>query len=72
VELRHSFVSLLSDADVPLENISGLVGHRATTVTETIYRKQLRQSSMTGYGDGPHLPFGGSARIDYVMASGHP
>jgi integrase len=40
VELRHSFVSLLSDADVPLENISRLVGHRATT--ETIYRKQLR------------------------------
>jgi integrase len=42
VELRHSFVSLLSDADVPLENISRLVGHRVTTVTETIYRKQLR------------------------------
>jgi len=38
-ELRHSFVSLLSDAGVLLENISRLVGHRATTVTETIYRK---------------------------------
>ncbi|SRR5216683_3659678 len=42
-ELRHSFVSLLSDAGVPLENISRLVGHRATTVTGTIYRKQLRR-----------------------------
>jgi integrase len=41
-ELRHSFVSLLSDAGVPLEKISRLVGHRTTTVTETVYRKQLR------------------------------
>jgi site-specific recombinase XerD len=41
-ELRHSFVSLLSDAKVPVENISRLVGHRSTMVTETVYRKQLR------------------------------
>ena len=41
-ELRQSFVSLLSDERVPLEVISRLVGHRSTTVTETIYRKQLR------------------------------
>jgi integrase len=41
-ELRHSFVSLLSDADVPIEHISRLVGHSSTTTTETIYRKQLR------------------------------
>jgi site-specific recombinase XerD len=41
-ELRHSFVSLLSDAKVPIESISRLVGHRSTTVTETVYRKQLR------------------------------
>lgn len=41
-ELRTSFVSLLSDADVPLERISRIVGHRSTTVTETIYRKQIR------------------------------
>jgi integrase len=41
-ELRHSFVSLLSDAKVPIESISRLVGHRSTMVTETIYRKQLR------------------------------
>jgi len=41
-ELRHSFVSLLSDARVPIESISRLVGHRPTTVTETVYRKQLR------------------------------
>jgi len=41
-ELRHSFVSLLSDDGVRLEVISRLVGHRSTTVTETVYRKQLR------------------------------
>ena len=41
-ELRHSFVSLLSDARVPIESISRLVGHRSTMVTETSYRKQLR------------------------------
>jgi len=40
-ELRHSFVSLLSDADVPIERISRLVGHSRVT-TETIYRKQIR------------------------------
>ncbi|WP_019874379.1 site-specific integrase [Sporichthya polymorpha] len=41
-ELRHSFVSLLSDAGVPLENISRLVGHSGSTVTELVYRKQIR------------------------------
>jgi integrase len=41
-ELRHSFVSLLSDAGVPVEEIARLVGHSSTTVTETVYRKQLR------------------------------
>jgi hypothetical protein len=40
--LRHSFVSLLSDAAVPVEDIARFVGHRSTTVTETEYRKQLR------------------------------
>jgi integrase len=41
-ELRHSFVSLPSDAGVPIEQISRLVGHSGTTTTETIYRKQIR------------------------------
>jgi integrase len=47
-ELRHSFVSLLSDAGVPLENISRLVGHSDTTVTETVYRHQLRPILLQG------------------------
>ena len=36
-ELRHSFVSVLSDAGLPGEQISHLVGHRGATVTELVY-----------------------------------
>ena len=42
-ELRHSFVSLVSDAGVPWEDILRLVGHRSTTVTESVYRKRYAQ-----------------------------
>ena len=41
-ELRHSFVSLLSDSGVPIEQISRLVGHSGTAVTELVYPKQIR------------------------------
>ncbi|WP_426501263.1 tyrosine-type recombinase/integrase [Streptomyces sp. D54] len=41
-ELRHSFVSLLSDHGIPLERIAMLVGHSSQTTTEAVYRKQLR------------------------------
>jgi integrase len=41
-ELRHSFVSLLSSSGVPIEDISRLVGHVSTSVTEKVYRKELR------------------------------
>ncbi|MBW1601778.1 site-specific integrase [Streptomyces sp. JJ66] len=47
-ELRHSFVSLLSDSGVPLEEISRLVGHSGTAVTELVYRKQIRPVIQTG------------------------
>ncbi|MBP0460825.1 site-specific integrase [Streptomyces montanisoli] len=47
-ELRHSFVSLLSDSGVPLEDISRLVGHSGTSVTERVYRKQIRPVIQTG------------------------
>jgi hypothetical protein len=40
--LRHSFVSLRSDARVPIEQIARLVGHSGTSVTEQGYRHQLR------------------------------
>jgi integrase len=39
-ELRHSFVSLLSDNGVSLEDIADLCGHSGTT--EKVYRHQLR------------------------------
>ena len=42
-ELRRSFVSPLSDADVPIEQISRLVGHSSSTTTETIYRNLFAQ-----------------------------
>ncbi|MFE1399247.1 tyrosine-type recombinase/integrase [Nocardiopsis dassonvillei] len=41
-ELRHSFVSLMSEKGVPLEAIARLVGHSSTSTTETVYRKELR------------------------------
>ena len=47
-ELRHSFVSLLSDHGLPLEEISRLVGHSSTAVTELVYRKQLRPVVQSG------------------------
>ncbi len=47
-ELRHSFVSILSDQGVPLEEISRLVGHSSTSVTEEVYRKQIRPVIQTG------------------------
>jgi integrase len=47
-ELRHSFVSLLSDHGLPLEEISRLVGHSSTSVTETVYRKQIRPVLQSG------------------------
>jgi integrase len=47
-ELRHSFVSLLSDGGVPIEEISRLVGHKSTLVTELVYRKQLRPVIQSG------------------------
>jgi hypothetical protein len=47
-ELRHSFVSRLSDSGVPIEEISRLVGHRSTVVTEIVYREQLRPVIQSG------------------------
>jgi len=41
-------VSLLSDSGVPLEEISRLVGHSGTSVTELVYRHQIRPVIQTG------------------------
>lgn len=47
-ETRHSFVSLLSDSGLSIEDISHLVGHKGTQVTELVYRHQLRPVIQTG------------------------
>lgn len=60
-ELRHSFVSLLSDSGVPLEEISRLVGHSSTSVTELVYRKQIRPVVQTG-----------AAAMDEIFGDGRP
>lgn len=47
-ELRHSFVSILSDSGVRIEDIAELCGHAGTRVTEAVYRHQLRPVLLNG------------------------
>lgn len=47
-DLRHSFVSLMSAEEIPLEEISRLVGHSSTDVTEQVYRQELRPVLQAG------------------------
>jgi integrase len=46
--MRHSFVSLLSDNGMPIEQIARLVGHTSTAVTETVYRQKIRPVMLEG------------------------
>ena len=46
-ELRHTFVSLLSDSGVPIEQIADAVGHSSTRTTKVVYRHQLRPVTRT-------------------------
>jgi integrase len=48
--LRHSFVSLLSTTGLLIEDISHLVGHATTRVTESVYRKEPRAVLTRGTG----------------------
>ena len=47
-ELRRSSVSILSAHDVWFEDISDLVGHSSTSVTETVYRHEIRAALING------------------------
>lgn len=48
-ELRHSFVSLLSNhGGVSVEEIARLVGHATTAVTQKVYRLELRPMLIEG------------------------
>ena len=47
-ELRHTFVSIASEAGVAIEEIAALAGHSNTRTTELVYRKELRPVLRTG------------------------
>ncbi len=47
-ELRHTFVSIASEAGVTIEEIAALAGHSTTRTTELVYRKELRPVLRTG------------------------
>src|SRR5215472_1127841 len=47
-ELRHTFVSIMSENGVPVEEIARLAGHDRTTTTEVVYRHELRPVIATG------------------------
>ena len=40
-EQRHTFVSVLSDSGVDIEQIADVVGHVNSTVTKAVYRYQI-------------------------------
>jgi integrase len=40
-EQRHTFVSVLSDSGVDIEQIADAVGHVNSTVTKAVYRHQI-------------------------------
>jgi integrase len=42
LDLRHTFVSLMSADGVPVEEIARLAGHNRTATTELVYRHELR------------------------------
>jgi integrase len=47
-EMRHTFVSIMSEAGVPIEEIARLAGHSSSVTTERIYRRELRPTIGTG------------------------
>jgi hypothetical protein len=65
----------LSDAGVPVEKIARLVGHIATTTTETVYRHQIRPVVMGGAEVMDQLCPAGTAMLSYSfgysVAKGH-
>ena len=47
-ELRHTAISLLSDAGVPLERIADMAGHTTTAMVERVYRHPVTESISAG------------------------
>jgi len=69
-ELRHSFLSVLSDAGVSQEQISQLVGHSGTTVTELVYQHQLRPVIQTGATVMDQLSSANRRQADWLHTQG--
>jgi integrase len=59
-ELRHTFVSVLSDSGVDIERIADAVGHVNSTVTKVVYRHQLADK-VTAAATAMDAIFGGAA-----------
>ncbi len=66
-ELRHTFVSLMSETGMPIEEISHLVGHSSSNVTETVYRMELRPVIRSGADAMDKLFPGSGADGDVVI-----
>jgi integrase len=47
-ELRHTFVSIMSAGGVPVEEIARVAGHKQTSTTELVYRRELRPVITSG------------------------
>jgi integrase len=47
-ELRHTFVSIMSAGGVPVEEIARVAGHKQSSTTEVVYRRELRPLITTG------------------------
>jgi site-specific recombinase XerD len=62
-EARHSWVSVLSDHGVSIEDIADAVGHVNSNVTKTVYRHQIRDklTRASAAMDQINLASGGTA-----------
>ena len=47
-ELRHTFVSVMSESGIAVAEITLLTGHSSARTTQTIYRHELRPVITTG------------------------
>src|SRR5271166_40812 len=79
-ELRHTFVTS-SAGGVPSEEIARVAGHKQTSTTELVYRRELRpetdqapcmRGSQSGVDSGHQVvvPFGFAAHADRLRADG--
>ena len=59
-EMRHTFVSVLSDSGVNIEAIADAVGHINSTITKTVYRHQIADK-VTAAATAMDAIFGGAS-----------